>query len=255
MYAVAAGNAGGTETDRPAAGCNPRRHAAGGPYRAVHGEWASADGGPAPFAVARRAMRLVGGRRGTTGNVREGGDRAAGTVLREWEGLCGSVGQSRANRSAPIRTKARSGALSEQVRTNGRLPSELPPRHRRRGVSQSSRTVPAPPQKPPERAFLSRRNLPFARSRPDRLRAPLATLPFARSRLAHPPVPLATNGGTRRPPPAQRCCRETGVRQVMLCLKRSLGPRRASWSGFAPEGGRDERGYSSPPLGAPSASP
>ena len=111
-----------------------------------------------------------------------------------------------------------------------------------------------------------RETLPNARFRPGRASrshdpVPTARAPrpvSSRSRESIPParlVPLARTGGTRRPPPAQRCCRETGVRQMMCYLRQSLGPQRASWSGFAPEGGRDERGYSSPPLGALSASP
>ena len=93
------------------------------------------------------------------------------------EGLRVARGQSRANRSAPVRAHARSGALSAHACTNGRPPSEPPPRHRRRGASRSSRAVPAPPRNAPERAFLSPEGLPFARICPNRARHPARDAP------------------------------------------------------------------------------
>ncbi len=118
------------------------------------------------------------------------------------EGLSGRGGQSRANRSASIRACVRSGARSAQVRTNGRRTSEPPHRHRRRGVSRSSRTVPAPPRNAPERTFPSRQSLPFARNRPDRARHPARDAPIR----AHPsqsapraPRPHTQKGRARTP--------------------------------------------------------
>ena len=110
---------------------------------------AACAGGARRSQACYRISKAHAGRRGTDSDVSEG--------------LSGRVGQSRANRSAPIRACVRSGARSAQVRTNGRLSSKLPHRHRRRGVSRSLRTVPAPRRNAPERTFPSRPGPPEPR--------------------------------------------------------------------------------------------
>ena len=116
-----------------------------------------------------------------------GGGTPGGTLSDVREHLGGPPAQSRANRRAPIRTRVRPGARSAQARTNGRPPSEPPPRHRRRGASRSSRAVPAPRRDAPERAFLSPEGLPFARICPNRARHPARDAPV--HTIPSPPAP------------------------------------------------------------------